>query len=41
MTTFTLSLPEGDSGELGTQFEAGTAVLRNPMPYRTVFQLRS
>jgi len=41
VTTFTLSLPEGDSGELGTQFEAGTAVLRNPMPYRTVFQLRS
>lgn len=36
LSTFTFSLPEGDSGECGTQFEAGTAVLRNPKPYKIV-----
>jgi len=40
LATFTLSLPEGDTGEMGTQFEAGTAVLRNPKPYRVIFKLR-
>ena len=40
LATFTLSLPEGDTGEMGTQFEAGTAVLRNPKPYRVIFRLR-
>jgi cytochrome P450 len=35
---FKLGLPEGDEGDLGTQFEAGTAVLRNPKPSRTTFE---
>ena len=41
IATFNLSLPPADDGDLGTQFEAGTAVLRNPKPFRTVFELRS
>merc|ERR1712203_1258361 len=41
IATFNLSLPPADDGDLGTQFEAGTAVLRNPKPFRTVFDLRS
>ena len=41
IATFDLSLPPADDGDLGTQFEAGTAVLRNPKPFRTVFDLRS
>jgi len=32
---------EGDDGDLGTQFEAGTAVLRNPKPFRVVFEERA
>lgn len=36
LSTFTFSLPDGDGGECGTQFEAGTAVLRNPKPYKIV-----
>lgn len=40
MATFKLSLPDGDEGEMGTQFEAGTAVLRNPKPYRVIFNYR-
>ena len=40
LTVYTLALPEGDDGEIGTQFEAGTAVLRNPKPYRVIFKLR-
>ena len=30
LTVYTMTLPEGDEGEIGTQFEAGTSVLRNP-----------
>lgn len=41
ISTFDLNLPPADDGDLGTQFEAGTAVLRNPKPFRTVFELRS
>jgi len=40
MATFRLTLPPGDDGEMGTQFEAGTAVLRNPKPYRVIFNYR-
>jgi len=41
IATFDILLPEGDDGEMGTQFEAGTAVLRNPKPFRAVFELRN
>ena len=57
LAEYTLSLPKGDKGELGTQFkvkktsgtkqfyndviQAGTAVLRNPKPYRVVVQARA
>jgi len=40
LSTFTFALPEGDDGECGTQFEAGTAVLRNPKPYKIVVEHR-
>jgi len=40
MTVYSLAMPEGDTGETGTQFEAGTSVLRNPKPYRVIFKLR-
>merc|ERR1712198_71521 len=40
MTVYSLAMPEGDTGETGTQFEAGTSVLRNPKPYRVIFMLR-
>jgi len=40
ISTFKFSLPQGDGGEIGTQFEAGTAVLRNPKPYKIVVDLR-
>ena len=55
LAEYTLALPKGDKGELGTQFkvkktcvklynlviQAGTAVLRNPKPYRAVVQARA
>jgi len=41
ISAFNMTLPEGDDGEMGTQFEAGTAVLRNPKPFRAVFELRN
>ena len=54
LAEYTLALPKGDKGELGTQFkvkktlklynpviQAGTAVLRNPKPYRVVVQARA
>jgi len=41
VATFKLSLQEGDEGTMGTQFEGGTAVLRNPTPYRVIFSYRS
>ena len=40
LTVYTLTTPEGDEGEIGTQFEAGTSVLRNPKPYRVIFKLK-
>jgi len=40
LTVYTMTLPEGDEGEIGTQFEAGTSVLRNPKPYRVIFKLK-
>jgi len=40
LTVYTLDLPDGDVGDTGTQFEAGTSVLRNPKPYRVIFRLR-
>ena len=40
LSVFTLTLPPGDSGDTGTQFEAGTSVLRNPQPYKVIFRLR-
>jgi len=41
LATYDMFPVEGDAGEMGTQFEPGTAVLRNPKPYRVVFELRS
>jgi len=40
LSEFKLTLPEGDRGDVGTQFKAGTAVLRNPKPYRIVINRR-
>ena len=40
LAVYDLALPEGDTGEVGTQFEAGTSVLRNPKPYRVIIKLR-
>jgi len=40
LSEFKLTLPEGDKGDVGTQFKAGTAVLRNPKPYRIVLNTR-
>ena len=40
LTVYTMTIPEGDEGEIGTQFEAGTSVLRNPKPYRVIFKLK-
>jgi cytochrome P450 family 2 subfamily K len=41
LTEYRLSLPKGDKGDLGTQFKAGTSVLRNPKPYRVVVDARA
>lgn len=40
LASYSLLLAPGDTGEMGTQFEAGTAVLRNPRPYHVVFEKR-
>lgn len=40
MASYRLCLVEGDDGSIGTQFKSGTAVLRNPKPYRVVFKDR-
>merc|ERR1712123_121631 len=40
LSEFNLTLPDGDKGDVGTQFKAGTAVLRNPKPYRIVINAR-
>ena len=40
LSSYRLLPVPGDDGDLGTQFEAGTAVLRNPKPYRVVFEPR-
>jgi len=40
LAEFNLSLPDGDKGDVGTQFKSGTAVLRNPKPYRIVIKTR-
>jgi len=40
LTSYQLLPVGGDDGDLGTQFETGTAVLRNPKPYRVVFEER-
>lgn len=40
LSDFSLSLPNEDPGILGTQYKSGTAVLRNPKPYRVVFTSR-
>merc|ERR1711973_514808 len=37
MLSNSLEMPPGDDGEIGTQYEAGTSVLRNPKPYRVIF----
>lgn len=41
LSDYSLALPQGDKGDLGTQFKAGTALLRNPKPYRVVVQTRA
>jgi len=41
LSQYRLALPHGDKGLMGTQFKAGTSVLRNPQPYRVVVQARS
>eukprot|EP00088_Acartia_fossae_P043927 TRINITY_DN4649_c0_g2_i1.p1 TRINITY_DN4649_c0_g2~~TRINITY_DN4649_c0_g2_i1.p1 ORF type:complete len:489 (+),score=168.74 TRINITY_DN4649_c0_g2_i1:31-1497(+) len=40
LSTYRLCLVDGDDGRIGTQFKSGTAVLRNPKPYRVIFKLR-
>jgi len=40
LSEFNISLPDGDKGEIGTQSKSGTAVLRNPKPYRIVIKSR-
>lgn len=40
LSSYLLFPVEGDAGGMETQFESGTAVLRNPKPYRVVFEKR-
>lgn len=40
LSEYSIALPTGDSGTTGTQFQSGTAVLRNPKPYRVVVNKR-
>jgi len=40
LSSYQLFPVEGDAGGMETQFESGTAVLRNPKPYRVVFEKR-
>jgi cytochrome P450 family 2 subfamily D len=41
LASYSLSIPGEDSGIIATQFKSGTAVLRNPRPYRVVFRHRN
>jgi len=41
LNTHVLCAVDGDDRQMATQFESGTAVLRNPKPYRVVFEKRS
>jgi len=41
LNQFSLSVPREDSGIIATQFKSGTAVLRNPAPYRVVIRSRN
>lgn len=36
LKTFSLKPPAGDNGKIGTQYQAGTGVLRNPKPFFVV-----
>jgi len=40
LAEFSLGVPGEDSGVIATQFKIGTAVLRNPQPYRIVIKSR-
>jgi len=40
LNEYTLGVPKEDSGVIATQFKSGTAVLRNPKPYRVVIKSR-
>jgi len=40
LADFDLKVPQGDKGDLGTQFKAGTSLLRNPKPFRVVVESR-
>ena len=40
LSEYSIALPTGDCGTTGTQFQSGTAVLRNPKPYRVVVNKR-
>jgi len=41
LASYSLSIPGEDSGIIATQFKSGTAVLRNPKPYKVVFRHRN
>lgn len=41
LSEFNFTLPDGDKGDIGTQTKSGTAVLRNPKPYRIVIKARN
>jgi len=41
LAEYSFTLPKGDKGDLGTQFKAGTSLLRNPKPYRVVLEARA
>jgi len=40
LADFDVKIPQGDKGDLGTQFKAGTSLLRNPKPFRVVIESR-
>jgi len=41
LADFVLKVPPGDKGDLGTQFKAGTSLLRNPKPFRVLLEATS
>jgi len=41
LNEYSLGVPSEDSGVIATQFKSGTAVLRNPQPYRIIVRSRN